>query len=382
MRNNPAITAARSYLKQLSAWVGRPSLPLPNPPAELGEGHLVELSSSHQIAPLLDWHLGPSEERADLETRLPQWTESAHLERKHHGVANLVLLEAVEDIASRFALRGIEWLVFKGPWLAWRAYPDPSTRPMGDIDLCIHEHDYPSVMEILAEVGYQPIGPMPRDGAQALSSTYYREQLRFVAPGRPPVELHFRMVNFGRLRPTEEWLWNGAAESTFEGVRVRHPSDEAMFFHVCLHTNQHAHRTLRLLHDVRCTRQAIGPGFDSDAFLELVDHYRCRCAVYHSLLLATELAGMDPEQPLMDRLRPHQLRSRIYACAWDIDRIRSLEAPRQPSHLEAPLFYFLEVDRPLDKLVYAIAVTSMRARQVLRDSRHRVLRRQLPVDAR
>jgi hypothetical protein len=56
---------------------------------------------------------------------------------------------------------GLEPVVFKGPALAGR-YPDPSLRPMGDIDLLLPPGDHVRALEALQRAGWRVTHPLDR----------------------------------------------------------------------------------------------------------------------------------------------------------------------------------------------------------------------------
>ncbi len=313
-----------------------------------------DLAAAHQVDALC-WWMWKSfvAGEADLPPALHKRLRLAYL---HHLLRNEALGNDLEALRQALAAEGVDALCFKGPWVAFQAYPDPGARPVSDIDLGIREADFEAAVAALGAAGWKISGPLPRTGAEALAQSHFQGQLRFRARGRRPVELHFRMVNVGPPGPEETWVRDGARQLVDGSDAIRVPGPEAMLLHLLLHAGQHGFAVLRLLHDIRWTLEADRASLDTTAFHRLVRRLRCRPACYHALELAAEMAGARPDGSLLDPLRPSAARRRLFALVWRFDAVRRLEAPRRRMKMEAPLFYLLEMGRWRDKALYAARV--------------------------
>ncbi len=92
---------------------------------------LDALAAEHRLQPLLHSH-----RRADpaVPERLRAVWKAAHRE------AGLIAMTQRADLLDTVALlraEGIEPVAMKGAWLAWHAYPQPTLRPMRDLDLLV-----------------------------------------------------------------------------------------------------------------------------------------------------------------------------------------------------------------------------------------------------
>ena len=326
--------------------------------AQLDWDRVGELTALHQVDALCWWMSHQRIEEGNLESsELPsslrdRW-RMAYL---HHLLRNEALGNDLAVMQEALATRGITAICLKGPWMAFRAYPDPGTRPVGDIDLCIRDRDYREAVAVLEAAGWQHHGPLPATARAALRHSHYRRQLRFSTRGRRPVELHFRLINVGPPGEEEPWLWQEARDLRLGSTLLRVPAPEAMLLHLLLHANQHGFAVLRTLHDIRwaldCDRQCL----DSVMLHRLITRLRCRAACYHALELAVELAGARVDATLLDALRPSALRRRIFAVAWRLGAVRRLQAPRRSMRMEAPLFFLLEMGRARDKMRFLARV--------------------------
>jgi len=388
---------------------------------------VAELAGRHQVDALCGWSL--LREPCLLEAGIPpavvegfrQAYQRVHLD-------NQILLGELREVTTALARASIRALVLKGPWLAFRAYPAPGTRPVGDIDLCVSERDFRAVAGALASIGYRrshasPIArPVPRgrhslddpprssrapapadvgrhghtpadllarphrpdslaapvarvapdaarvvavdarvghDGVhhggetrQVLGAAHYARQIRFHAPHRKLVEVHFRLVNFGP--PADEpWLWREAR--TFElprGGSIEIPGPAAMLLHLVLHACQHGFASLRLLHDLRWQLMADPPEPAWESFLDRLSALRCRAAAWHALSLAREMAAAPIPEKLLRPLRPGRARRLCFSAAWNLGRVRELGAPRVRQEWELPRLFLLECGSPRQKARY------------------------------
>lgn len=318
--------------------------------APIDAQRVLALAGAHQVVGLI--HLAhrvqpgcaPSSELGQVLKTMESvfWNDAAR---------NELLRRDLVSLQQGLTDRRIDAMVLKGPFLAYVAYPHPGARHVGDIDLCLSENDYGAAVDLLAELGYAARDPLPESGKLALARAHHAEQLRFTAPGRRPVELHFRLVNLGPPRP-EPWLWSTSRSVDLGPTTIRVPGPEAMLFHLALHVAQHGFAVLRLLHDIRFALEADGDRIDPDRLLEIARPSRCEAVVYHALVLARELAGARVPPALLAALRPGRLRRAWFEQAWFLGRVRRLAAPLLPDSLEAPRLYLLEMDTLRRRLGY------------------------------
>ena len=304
---------------------------------------IVKLAELHQVEALCWWQSDQLRRRGAFE--LPsELRDRLRLGYLHHRLRNEVLAENLACLDDSLKTAGVEALYLKGPWMAFQAYPDPGTRPVGDIDLCIRESQYQGALEALRVAGWRVSKALPSDSAAALAAGHYHRQLRFTARGRRPVELHFRLLNMGPPGAEERWVWEGARDLDVGTLRLRVPGPEAMLLHLLLHANQHAFAVLRLLHDIRWSLEADLAAIDIKKFRDRVRGLGCAASCWHAFELAAELAGARRPDGV-EALRP-----------WRLEGVRRVEPDRRRQEMESPLFYLLEMGRPMDKLRYALGV--------------------------
>ena len=128
-------------------------LPQVSPEVSIDEWKkLLSALRSHWITPLLYHKIGnsPSEFHPPGEI-LDQMRTAFLLSR----IQCLKIEKQLNEILNSFNRKGIEVIVLKGPALALSIYPDPATRPYGDLDLLVREEDFITASGLLEEIGYK-----------------------------------------------------------------------------------------------------------------------------------------------------------------------------------------------------------------------------------
>ena len=344
---------SREALSLLHAARGRPC---EGPPdwSLVDPRRLLQLAARHQVDALCHWNRifaareGPRGERRSPPDEL---RNGLHAAFRYHSLRNEELALELSGLGEQLSLRGVDWTLYKGAWLAFVAYPDPGTRPVHDIDLGIRERDFAHTVDALRALGYHPMEPLPRTPEAALHRAHFGKQLRFNASGRRMVELHFRMVNIGP--PLDEaWVWSERASFDVGATRIRVPGPEAMLLHLLLHANQHGFAVLRLLFDVRFALARLGPALRPERFVRLVRSLRCSTSAYFGLVLSRDLAGAEVPAELLEELRPNAARRAFFSHLWNVRSLKRLSAPRRNMEVEAPRLYLLELGRWRDKARY------------------------------
>ena len=110
---------------------------------------LFAASEHHGLSPLFYHHLNESGISIPAHASL---TLKALVVR--HRRAHEIRTEVITEFLARFNQDGIECLLLKGAALAHLLYPEPSMRPMGDVDILVHRDDALRAQQCLRELGY------------------------------------------------------------------------------------------------------------------------------------------------------------------------------------------------------------------------------------
>lgn len=186
-------------------------------------GAFAQAVRYHRIAPLA--HVALRATRPDLVDLLHKDRDRA---MRHHLRVGILL--------SRFGsvLKGIPWLVFKGPALSELAHPVPGLRSYKDLDLLVSPADLRTACERLQAAGWNVI-----DSNEALRSPQISGEIPMASPDHVLLDLHWSMVSLGSSRrlftiPTERLLDHRVSLAVGPAkVSTLDPTDSLV--HVCLH---------------------------------------------------------------------------------------------------------------------------------------------------
>jgi len=262
-------------------------------------------------------------------------------------------------VLGLLAARGLTAVPLKGPALAERLYPDPALRPSVDLDVLVAPADLEAAVAALEAGGFVlERGPLER------FSRRRGHHLHLDAPGRTPLELHFRPLSafscdvpaaelFGRARPAR--LASGAP------TLLLAPEDE--FTLLALHATQHLAQRPGWILDLLLFLDS-SPALDWAAVEERAWRWRCRRGLAHALLLLRTFGADVPA-----RLAAPAGAARTRLAEW----IRRTALARQRGPIRTTLhlaFDALLTDRALSAVVSAAAAVGWAIGRRVRHFRH------------
>lgn len=193
---------------------------------------LLAEAERHGLGPLLHWHLRASHAPVPQEVR--RTLQAGYIRHRH---ANRVRLNLLAQVLRAYAEAGLEVRVVKGGALAHLLYPDPTLRPMSDLDLLVRPADLPRAREALSTLGLTS-GPAEASPDKSLPTV--GRQIEGVWVG---VELHQDLFEPGF--PASLTL-EGLSEPPLpfatgvEGVIGHTLGYEELLWHLCQHLRFHA----------------------------------------------------------------------------------------------------------------------------------------------
>jgi len=151
-------------------------------------------------------------------------------------VDNLALLRALREAAAALDEAGIDFILLKGVSLLGFLYPQIEQRPMTDMDLLIHEDDWPSVSAALKRRGCAMPGP---ESEKSLGEDWYNQLVEI--PGTPPcsLEIHWNLESIERSRIDPTVLFRDAVPCVIEGRSYLRLGDDHLFLHLAVHMAHH-----------------------------------------------------------------------------------------------------------------------------------------------
>jgi hypothetical protein len=197
------------------------------------------------------------------------------------------------SLAARFEDAGIDVVALKGSTVAHTAYPDPSWRPFGDLDLLVRTSDWRRACAVLAGLGFDRRLPEPRSG---FDERFGKAAVHANGDG-VEIDLHRTLVlgPYGLWMDPEE-LFGRTTTLRLGGLEVRRLDDTALLVHACMHASLGWNPPLLMpLRDV--AQVATFGHVDWGEFAELAKRWRLRAVVQHALQTSAVTLGADlPEQ--------------------------------------------------------------------------------------
>jgi hypothetical protein len=145
------------------------------------------------------------------------------------------MLDAVVEFCQAFESEDIQVILLKGAVLAAAYYPDPSSRPLADLDVLIRRQDLWRSLAILGELGYQFFSRSAED------EVYLRGQRTenvWSADNVHPVEVHYTLreeyAGIGYNLAEEMWA-NSRLAPFWRDYQALLPRPAALLHHVCAH---------------------------------------------------------------------------------------------------------------------------------------------------
>ncbi|HKV58822.1 MAG TPA: nucleotidyltransferase family protein [Ktedonobacteraceae bacterium] len=218
---------------------------------------------------------------------------------------NLLLESELQRVLCIFNEAAIPFMLFKGPVLAYTAYPNSHLRTYHDLDILIHASDVARAHDLLVQTGYSFYEEYRADAADEQRTAYHYS---LQPPGMPfacIVELHTapHASEIGTLSDLEV-LWKNARPMVILGqpVAVMNPADHLLF--LCWHYRFHGFTRLLWLYDLVMLLRFCGDTLDWDALMRAARDQRLATTLYYCLCWCRDLFGVAIPIRVFSRLRP------------------------------------------------------------------------------
>jgi Uncharacterised nucleotidyltransferase len=248
--------------------------------------------TSQDLYPYLAFRLEPYMEEVEAP---PEW-ELLFRARRLTAVHNLGMCYELRKVIEGLQECDVTALVLKGIILAYTTYPDPSLRPMSDLDLLVPPEKKEKALLVLRKLGFEypeSVFAIHRDHiSRLIPEQEYEPPLR-LRDSAILLEVHSQLECGEPFLPIPaQEFWSRSVTVDLNGLRVRTLCPEDFLLHLCLHQSR-SHRfekgllpliDLRLLVDSR--KDWSWPGIAARSL-----RYGCATWMYLTLKAACELAG-------------------------------------------------------------------------------------------
>lgn len=309
---------------------------------------LIAAAARHNLAGMLAWRL----KQAPLADVVPAHmrAEVSRIQRMA-AVRGLIHQAELHRVLRALGAVGVQPVVYKGAVVAHTLYPEPSCRPMGDIDLWITDDEVPLAWQAMEGLGYQQRAksrrPLALQRERDGEIQFYSD-----APGHGLIELHWGVF-------AGEWLrWASSVDRASVRERIEpitlvgHPvyrlANEDALIQLAVHAvinHQLSGNALRSLLDVALLAQQ---GIDWDVLAQRTRAWGLATTVGLVCTLVAEIYHVPEILPGLALLPLSIRRQRLITRFTDAQRIlKGYDLSASPQRL---LFQLALIDRPGDTL--------------------------------
>jgi hypothetical protein len=301
--------------------------------------YLLEASIRHGVSPLFHHGLQQVADRADVDGSIPPeiGQELASL-YEGNRVRNRRLYGVIGEVAEVFEEAGIPVMGLKDIQLGREVYPDVGLRPMGDIDLLIHEEDYERVAGCMAALGFVPLPSpdIPFTRKYAWAHHFHRPADDvWIDMQWNVLQLEWDAYGEGNFDFEIERMWRGASLMAIGDSKISVPRPEDMLFHLCLHLEGHHYAELILFCDIVEFLGHYAGRLDWQYLVGITKKYGVESSLYYVLFLTQRLFGVALPPVFWQELEPTYFRAGVFEALYgnltnlhiSLDEIRRAACP-------------------------------------------------------
>jgi hypothetical protein len=276
---------------------------------------ICQQAQQNGLAPLLYWRLAQAGWPGSIPLKARSTLQARYIQS---AAANSLYFSTLDKIQNRLELTGIRFLPLKGARLACWLYPDPTLRPMSDLDLLVHPADLPQAVRLFRVEGFD----VQKTTYHLLMAGGKRQEIAF--------EIHWSLPG-GQALPG--WMW--AAVSQAQGEM-----DEVVFhlLYLAVHlAGQHA-QAPRLIwtYDLHLLLERYGQALDAEQVRHAARELGWQPALNRALWMTHQAWG-TPLPGLMCTDEPGSVKE-ISAEEWRRKALRLLPARLRLGFLVSYIF--------------------------------------------
>ncbi len=270
------------------------------------------------------------------------------------AIRTMLTYAKINEVLAQLAESGVDYMVLKGPALAYAVYPDPFLRSFNDLDLMVRERDWAAMHRLLVKMGFSADRDLPQPPPKLVPQAriehmkYWHKRMGML------VEVHYDdFLHVGLASRGVEAFWRRAVQVDVAGVSVKTLSLEDQLIYLCAHLHYHNYTRLNWFSDIAFIVRDHAEELDWERLLETVRIEEAQVGVYYSLHFLEQLLGVGVPEGVLAALRPDPFRRWWHERYMPEDRVLSL----QPM----PRFYFSFYFRPfLQRLLPDLLVMGRR----------------------
>jgi len=292
----------------------------------------------------------------------PEFRQRVQQAYRISAIRMALMYRRIGKVLAQLAESGVDYMVVKGPALAYTVYPDPALRAFNDLDLVVRERDWTVMHRLLVKMGFRPEEDLPHPPPKLVPQAVLYELKYWHPETGLLVEVHYDdLLNAGLASCDVEGFWQRAVLTDVEGMPVKALSLEDQLIHLCAHAHYHGYTRLNCFSDIAFIVRDHAAQLDWERLLETVRIEEAQVGIYYSLHFLDQLLGVRVPRDVLTALRPDRFRRWWHERYLPEQKVLSLQPMPRPdfSFYFIPLFKRLLPDllvmgRRGDKLRYLL----------------------------
>lgn len=246
-------------------------------------------ASCRRFLPLLYWRMAAAGVvHPLLEPLRPQY--------RHHWANAHAGLQRTADVAAALENAGVPTIVLKGLPLAFTVYPDPGTRPMGDVDLLVPAALAEAAIDCLQSLGGVRKGAVSPQisGWSPGSILRLQHAAHFELPRGGRFDLHWFSLEECCSADADHGFWTRRVRFSGSGVTLTTLSPADQLLHLCVHglRADRSESSMRWLVDAALLLRKSGAVLDWNVLLAEARHRRVSFTVAEALAALSGLVQL------------------------------------------------------------------------------------------
>ncbi len=251
------------------------------------------------------------------------------------GALRLALMyRNVGLVLARLTNARLNFIVVKGPALAYRVYPDPVLRPFNDVDLIARERDWENVHQCLVGMGFEPERDLPQPPPKLAPhiAPFVPYEMAYWQPAlKLMVEVQYDdLLVAGLFSRDVEGFWQRAEWIAIEGTRVRTLALDDHLIYLCAHLHRHGFARLNWFSDLAFIVRDHATEIDWARLIKTAKTEQAQVPVYYSLYFLDHLLGVRCPPDGLTALEPDYLRRRLHEHFVPAQAVLSLQPMPYP----------------------------------------------------
>ena len=293
----------------------------------------------------------------------PEFRQRVQHAYRISAIRMALMYRSIRKVLAQLLESGVDYMVVKGPALAYTVYPDPALRAFNDLDLVVREQDWAAMHRLLVKMGFEPEADLPQPPPKLVpQAVLYELKYRHQEYNWLLVEVHYDdLLNAGLASRDMEGFWQRAILVDVEGMPIKVLSLEDQLIHLCAHAHYHGYGRLNCFSDMAFILRDHAAQLDWERLLATVRTEEAQVGVYYSLRFLDQLLGVSVPEDVLAALQPDRFRRWWHERYLPGEKVLSLQPMWRPdfSFYFIPLFKRLLPDllvmgRRGDKLRYLI----------------------------